>query len=320
MHEPPFLSKEHRRALSSPDGTNLALEVEVEGTKIPLRVRPGAAHARNALFLFHGAVDRATREVPAFAPFLPDLSDQVHQIAISDPSILARDGFGMSWYAGHEGFAGQDILRRLIAEIAEALNARRLLFFGSSGGGFGALYFSWHFPDSFCICACPQTSMHSYYSGHILRYRESCWPALADNDALAGTVCTDVTALYKQGFPNFVIYLQSPGDYFHLKTQVAPFLNRMKLDQKASRFVLDCTFRGRLGHSGSVPVADCLPWIRTALLAEPGTADDLLQTHHALTATSGKARRAPAPSKGKAAYDAADLKRAALLKTLMLKT
>lgn len=235
----------------------------------------------NLLISFHGAVDRKTRIPPVFSPIIANLGADVAQLSVSDPLMLRLGSYGMTWYAGSEDFPAQFIFEDLFNKIIEIGTFKRIIFFGSSGGGFASLYYSSIVPRSVAIAGSPQTSMHRYYSGHIQRYIEGCWPSLANQEELSGKICTDLCHWYSTERPNTVIYLQSPGDHFHTRTQLAPFLSAIS-QVPSARFIVNSDYWGRLGHSGSVPLAASKPWMRAAFLSPTTEVDDILKTYCSL--------------------------------------
>ncbi len=257
------------------------VDLPIGGTIVPVRFR----HVRNGRSLvisFHGAVDRATRSVPVFPAFMRDLGGEVSQLSVSDPSMLKEGAFGLSWYAGHQGFPSQVILSLLFERIVEAFEFSRVVFLGSSGGGFASLFYSSLIPGSIAIAVAPQTSMHAYYAGHIKRYREGCWPSVASDEELSGVICTDLCERYARPMQNLVIYLQSAGDHFHFRTQLIPFLNAVS-KTRTPGLVLNCGYWGILGHSGAILPEVYTPWLRAALLTSSIEPDEVLQMHYTLS-------------------------------------
>lgn len=263
---------------------------------------------RGIVFSFHGAVDRKTREVPAFNPFFRKLGARIAEISVSDPSLLVGDGFSMSWYAGHDGFDTQGELRALFSDIVEVLSPDRLYFAGSSGGGFAALYFSWWFNNSVAIVAVPQTRIQSYYKGHRSRYLQGCWPG---HKRIPDSVTHDLCKLYGARMDNHVIYLQSPGDHFHFKNHAIPFCSVVS-DHSGSRFLFDCRTWGRLGHSGSIPRKAITDFLRAAISSPLGAMDDILMEFERLQGVVPRPSQKDVASIS-AAYSAADLAMAKIL-------
>ena len=276
------------------------------GGRIPLQFRHGGPQARTLFVTFHGAVDRKTREVPSFLGFFADLKGKAHQLNVSDPSMLIDGSFGMSWYAGHAGFPTQEVLPVLFRELLAALGADRIVFLGSSGGGFAALFYGWHHPASVVLAANPQTDLTGYYPAAVRNYRTGCWPDLDPATDLSQVVTTDLTALYAQAVPATVIYVQSAMDPFHVGRHMAPFMAATRPGAETG-LTFHVDYFGTSGHAFSF--ASLLPWIRAILLA-PGTdLQGILDTRARLATATAQGRsllhklNGKAPQAGKAAED-----------------
>ena len=236
------------------------------------------------LISFHGAVNRQTRTPPIFPPFLPKMGDAVAQLCLSDPLMLDEGKYSMTWYAGSENFPAQILLSDFFNAVTEFGKFERVVFFGSSAGGFASLFYSSALFGSVAVVGCPQTNMYTYYPGHLKRYLEGCWPSLKNVEGLSKNICMDLCEHYSIKKPNTVIYLQSAGDHFHTRTQLAPFLAAVSRAPGA-RFIIRSDFWGRLGHGASVPIAALQPWVRAALISSSIEVDDLLQSYHNLDST-----------------------------------
>ncbi|WP_297772754.1 alpha/beta hydrolase [uncultured Roseovarius sp.] len=282
--------------------------------EIPVRFKSGPSGCKTLLILFHGAIDRVSREVPAFVPFIPELDSVTHQLAVSDPTMLTGSNFSMSWYAGHDGFPSQKILRELFDAICVALNIERTIYFGTSGGGFAALYYSWHHPDSVAIVGNPQTKITDYYPRHVENYRSSCWSETAEANELLQCVTGDVRQLYADQVPNFVVYVQSSTDSFHIKNHMVPFFSAVPY-KKDMRIILNVGFFGKFGHSPSFEAY--APWIRSAIVCSAIGSEELIRTHSLLAGV----RSADAPPKTEASsklWGKTDIELATVLKSHML--
>lgn len=257
--------------------------IQVGDRVIPVRLKKANVSTKTLIITFHGAVDRSTREVPSFVGYSPAL-DGAHQLAISDPSMLVDGEFSLSWYAGDKGFATQDVLKSFFQAVCEALGIERTIYFGTSGGGFAALYYSWHHPDSIVVAGNPQTKISNYYGGHIDRYLSACWP---DQTDLSTCICEDVGTLYAKSTPNFVIYIQAATDAFHLNKHMVSFLADIGY-RKNRPLLVNVDYFGKLGHS---PTFDAyVPWLQAAMMVSDVTIEEVVKTRHALLA----AKTAPA--------------------------
>ncbi len=275
---------EPRRIASARElpGKHGRLVCEIRGVALHLSSQPSRSSAADTLLIaFHGAVDRATRPTPAFIPFLPGTGEEVHQVAIADPSLRTSSDISMGWYAGDCGFESQRVLPDFFQEISRALDVRRTIYFGTSGGGFAALFYSKQHDGSLALVGNPQTSIANYYPRHIANYLSSCWPGVSSISDLSGRVDTDLAAIYSgRATGNHVVYLQNSTDHFHLFGHMAPFLSSIRSGETRKRIACACVFPGRTGHN---PVWEMFsPWLRAALVAPNWMAESIITTHHDL--------------------------------------
>lgn len=276
------------------------LHFKASGARFPVNLKftPGA---RALIIHLHGSVNRETRKVPLFPSWVPDVG-QAHQISIPDPSMGLLDRpFNISWYAGHDGFDTQAILAALFASAAEALGVERSIYFGNSGGGFAALYYAHCHPGSFAVVGNPQTDILCHHSGPIDRYRTQCWPALKQNAELAGATCTNLPALYGQGFANTVIYVQSLGDRTHYVRQMLPFAQAVAGTRHAARFLLQCDFNGTMGHAAAPQ--EYRNWMRAIINSPTAEIADILAALHDARTSSIPARKSTQDSAARKASD-----------------
>jgi len=261
-------------------------------------------------------VNRVSRKPPIYQPFVPDHSGDLLQISVTDPLLLKPGEFILAWYAGGAEFSLQTQLARFFRDLAEAASGKRIIFMGSSGGGFATLFYSWHVPESVALAISPQTNILRYYSGHVQRYVNDCWPNLNDPPELSDHICTNVCNLYQRKCPNTVVYVLSAGDTHHFERHMLPFAEAIT-SRSDSRFVMHCDYWGVEKHSGSVTRETYLSWLR-AIAASPSTeVQDILNTRHALSLEIAPVAKIHGP--GAAQFpNPADVRMATLLRTLEL--
>ena len=165
--------------------------------------------------------------------------------------------------------------------MAALLRVRRTIYFGASAGGFAALFYSHAHANSLALVANPQINLLNYLEGPINLYRQQCWPQADDIAALGRLVCVDVAALYAQSVPNFVCLLNAAGDRYHVYNHTLELARRLK-PQGRNRVILHSDFYGIPGHSGSIPMQVCTPWLKAAVYAPNLYADSILTKRHSL--------------------------------------
>lgn len=302
--------RDQLRAVWDADDPQQTHHIRAGERTIPVRLKKAEIESKTLIVIFHGAVDRQSREVPAFVGFSPSLSG-AHQLAISDPTMLVEGDFSLSWYAGDQGFAAQDLLKRFFQDVTEVFGVERMVYFGTSGGGFAALYYSWHHPGSIAVAGNPQTRITDYYGGHISRYLSACWPK---HERLEDCIETDIRALYAKSFPNFVIYVQSATDPFHLIKHLSTFLGQVGF-RKDLPLVVNVDYFGKMGHS---PTFDAyIPWLQAVMTVPEVTLENVVKARHAAIGMDP----APTPNKTVASpkgFDARSIQTAEMIRDWQL--
>ncbi len=247
-----------------------------EGT-VATKFRRAPSQNAPLLIWFHGAVDRQRRTLPVFAGPVKTFAQSAHQLAVCDPTLQRHDVLRNGWYVGDDRLNVQAELTTFFARVAQVLGASRVIYVGSSGGGFASLYFSSRHAGSCAIVMQPQTNL-SYFP-YWRTYLKLCWPgkALAD---LQETVCTDVCTRYAKGFRNTVIYIQGIADQGHFRNHLSPFQFAIR-EHADSAAIFHVDFWGETGHA-VVPHPVVHSWIRSALVAPTLGMVDLLETRHRL--------------------------------------
>lgn len=266
------------------------IKAKVQGLTLcfRLQIQPGA---KVLVLNFHGATSRTLRRYPTYNGFFKSL-DNAHQLSIADPSLQLGRPFNIAWYAGHEGFDTQDVMKQAIACFIKELGVSRTVYFGASGGGFAALYFSHADPGSVVVACNPQTRISRYHARLVSEYRTQCWPKLKSNADIEKSTCGDVRPLYEAGFPNTVIYVQSLGDEMHMVKHMLPFLRAAARANDRRRLLPATYFSGEIGHVASPAIFE--RWIEACCEAPSMEPADLLTAWHAL---DDRAVPAPTPAR-----------------------
>jgi pimeloyl-ACP methyl ester carboxylesterase len=248
--------------------------VALDGGELPVSVR--LRRSPYLVLSFNGAVDRGKHQLPRFAATGIHSYTRASIVALSDPSLARSESLSMAWYAGHEGFELQKILPDFIRRMIESLRASRVVFVGGSGGGFAALYYSWHFPGSVALVSNPQTDLDRYNSYHLKTYRTACWPSLEADAPLSSAITTNLCPLYAERVENALIYFQIANDWGHLTRHFAPFVAGLPREH-ADHLIARVATWGKKGHR-PVPANIWVPWLTAALAAPEPTAKAIEET------------------------------------------
>lgn len=256
--------------------TSAPVLVDVGG-RDPLAVKVQPARRRDAkalVVLFHGALGRSKgAAVPSFLNVRREVVDFAHQVSIADPGVEPSNRVGVGWFAGSEHNPSQVLLPRLFQTLKSALDVERVIFVGSSGGGFGALFYSWHLPGSIACASVPQTNAWEYNESSRRFYLEDCWPN--GLDSYLSPPILDLREIYSKSVPNTVVYVQSALDGRHLNRHMIPFMNSIGIEDRA-RIALKVSYWGRPGHSGAVPPGELDGWIKAAISSNEVSAESIV--------------------------------------------
>lgn len=247
------------------------------GGDLPLPLRVSASDgARTLLVLFHGAINRQKRTIPAFLDFRKGLGSSVHQMSISDPVLGLSNDLTNAWFSGCSHTPLQRLLPGFFDQMRRSLMLDRIVFMGSSSGGFAALFNSWHVAESVAVVTVPQTNIWNY--SHMKRniYLTSAWPGGLHSHPHPPNL--DLRDLYSQPSSNSIVFIQSMLDQVHLHRQMLPFLASLP-EAFTSRIVLKCSYWGRPGHSDVVPRREWDGWLRAVLDSPSISADDIATTY-----------------------------------------
>jgi|APTNR8051073442_1049403.scaffolds.fasta_scaffold06500_4 hypothetical protein len=269
---------------------------DVGGHPLHAKFLPARYPTDSLIIAFHGAHQGTGTSIFDLTRNSVTLSNYAHQITVYDPAKLRREGFSISWYAGDDEFDTQALLPTFFQTAASALAVKRTVYFGSSGGGFAALFYSFHHTGSVAVSLAPQTNVHRHIPRAVERYFSSCWPDLAKG-AIDKRISLDLGKLYRsRPFRNAVIMLMSAGDTFHYQNHAVPFLADVfaSLAKSDISLTFASDYWGKLGHGGAIPSAGYLPWVRAALAAPSIDQEDILATYHAISSESQPVRQAVA--------------------------
>lgn len=207
----------------------------------------------------HGAVPASAPRHPHFRR-VESMRDRVQAvICLADPTLQLdlAENFRLGWYVGSEDWDPLLELAELCRQAMVHVGAKRVMFLGSSGGGFAALRLAPLFPGSMAFVQDPQTRIAKYYEGHRKRLFAANWPTTSEEDAIhAEPGRFDMLRLYRStDTENFVYYRQATSDVMHMTDHAFPFMHAVSsLNASISgrhRFVFE---KGaRPGHGAITP-------------------------------------------------------------------
>src|SRR5690606_12858701 len=143
------------------------LSVLVEGVCFDFLIKTG--ELKNTFVVFNSAVpDKEFVKTPIFTSrkLLSDLKS--HRIHVSDPFIDLSDGFRCFWYLSSKKIDVQNIIKNILSHLFFLMDAERVVFWGSSGGGYPALLYSYEFENSIALVNAPTTTIKKHHKADFI--------------------------------------------------------------------------------------------------------------------------------------------------------
>jgi hypothetical protein len=184
-----------------------------------------------AYVYFHGNCPRAPHfKLPVFSGANVLESLTVTRIVPSDPVLLMDPSLELSWHAGNADCNLQEIYKAVFNKVVTFAASPEIVFWGGSGGGFAALYYSFFFPGSTAMVWNPQINFLEYSEDAVNKYLNTAFgTALSDSTPITSGIEHDLAKLYRRGYKNRIIYIQNNEDW-HVETHLVPFLNALGVD------------------------------------------------------------------------------------------
>lgn len=111
------------------------------------------------------AIDRTKHTLPVFNRWTWAGKFSGHVLCVADPTLELDSRMKLGWYLGTETHDATAELSRLIHSFAKVLDIpdEKVVFWGSSAGGFGALALASRFPGSTAVAINAQTDALAYH-------------------------------------------------------------------------------------------------------------------------------------------------------------
>lgn len=233
------------------------------------------------LVSFHGAITRKKIILPMFERLTSFGQLEHNLMLVSDPTLRLADNLELSWYTGWENLDLRPIIAEWATKAAEATNAKQIIFYGGSGGGFASLQMSAHTPGSIAIAMNPQIEINGYkvegiHLGPLRRYVRVVWPHLSpvpireldDTHGWHSTLGDRVSAaqLYSKPVDNRVLFVQNRNDHSHMDRHHGAFKTAVENGPNRDNVIFEY-YNGPNAHAGPTPklvqrtLRSALSWI-----------------------------------------------------------
>lgn len=203
--------------------------VEVQGIKLECRLNQ---KVKNDYLIVtpNGAVNRKTAELPVFARWNWHGIFNSSILAISDPTLYLDDNLPIGWFAGTKYQKISTFVADAILKVASLLDIppNRIIFWGSSAGGYASILLAAQIDGANFISANGQTQIINYYKGHIESYRQlfdsnATAESLAKNYPKQWSAITALQSSYDKKKITCGVIVQNTVDTKHYNEHYIPF-------------------------------------------------------------------------------------------------
>lgn len=208
-------------------------------------------------------------------PLNPAYAGWAHQITLRDATLELHPDLRLGWYIGGPHNDLQIELRRFFSSLRATLDLDRIIYIGSSGGGFASLYYSRYDDKSCAIAIEPETDARKYY--YFSEFSKLAWPGIP-SAGVARARALDLCARYNESFLNTVIYIQNAANQKHLKNHTLPFVMAANSGSGAN-LICHSDYWGSADY-GTIPATVTSLWLKAALTAPSLRSGDILQAFY----------------------------------------
>lgn len=225
-----------------------------------LKLLPGA----DRLFIMlNGAVDRS-KPLPVFARWNWGKALGGHVLAVCDPTLFLDDELRLGWFVGNRTMDPMRALHRTVETVRGLLGiaADRMVFYGSSGGGFAAIVAAAGLPQGRAVAINPQTDITLYYPravANITKVFAAGWTPQRCLDAypLRWSALAAIADARRGDRDLRVFYAQNLVDRGHHSRHFLPFCKQVKAPPtgglSVDATVLTHVFSSPEGHGAEPP-------------------------------------------------------------------
>lgn len=174
--------------------------------------------------LLHGAKDQGQTSPPYFDRWSWVSSVfNCNLLNISDPTLQVDKKMKLAWYLGSSDEYVTLRIVEIVDSISNALNIpkEKVVFWGSSGGGFAAMQASLLLDGSVSVAINPQTSVLNYYKGHVDTAIKNCFSDDVSGHKEKLSIFDRMRSVVSSRSSVYVF--QNVNDRFHYENHFTPF-------------------------------------------------------------------------------------------------
>jgi hypothetical protein len=203
-----------------------------------------------------GYVERTKLKPPVFHRFSWSREIQASTIFYADPTLYLDEKIGLGWGQGEKDHFYLHSINIILKKIAEITNYehKKILFYGSSAGGYQSLYLAGYFRGSRALVNNPQTNIFNYFDGHVNKMLAASYKGM-DRETVRKEYGRRLIVMdfYKSiKYVPKITYYQNIAATHDISNHITPFfneLNQSKLLDKGTRIAFHMYFDPDKGHN-----------------------------------------------------------------------
>lgn len=173
---------------------------------------------------FSGYIDRKVTNLPAFQRWSWHNRFPGHTLYISDPLLKMTDDIGLGWYIGTKESDLNAQIATVVRQVALNLGTPlgKVVYYGSSGGGFAALRSLIEIPEAQAVAINPQVILTNFEGNSLDRYLSRFFGGMSKKDferlhSFRNSVLSRIGLIRESR----VVYVQNTLDPHHMNQHFA---------------------------------------------------------------------------------------------------
>lgn len=150
-------------------------------------------------------------------------------VSIADPTLQLSRSLRVGWHIGNQTVGDfPTFMKPIVDHVANQLNSTRLILVGASAGGYAAINFATHFPDSIVLALNPRLRLNSAPWPDITRMIQVAYGATGVariKEARDRHMTMDLASNLVSGLPFHLALYQNTDDKPYFRKQFIPFVN-----------------------------------------------------------------------------------------------
>lgn len=176
---------------------------------------------------FHAAISKDNKSFPVFSGYEITKDLEANYLGISDPLSGNEEALPVAWHLGSQRVDSTTIIPAIVRHAITSRSGNRLVFFGSSAGGFAALSYSSRFPGSTAFVLNPRIDLLSPPLS-FGEYAKTAYPG-KPHSLVEKQYDLNMSDVYSKRQANYVFYLQNRNDPIYFNSHYTQFKDKLNL-------------------------------------------------------------------------------------------